>query len=217
MPRRAAADGTVLPFSMSSRESDCVNQEHETPVVQPEEAVATVADEAGEEGAARPEELAPEQAEIARLNIQLTELKDEILRARAELDNARKRAERDVEAAHKYGQERLIQEILPVKDSLDLGLAAAHTATDIEGLRQGMSLTAKMFADFLEKLGIQAVDPVGERFDPERHQAMTTEESAETPPGTVVRVMQKGYLLNERLLRPALVVVARAPTTGEGA
>lgn len=185
--------------------------------MQPEEAVATVADEAGEEGAPRPEELGPEQAEIARLNIQLTELKDEILRARAELDNARKRAERDVEAAHKYGQERLIQEILPVKDSLDLGLAAAHTATDIDGLRQGMSLTAKMFADFLEKLGIQAVDPVGERFDPERHQAMTTEESAETPPGTVVRVMQKGYLLNERLLRPALVVVARAPVAGEGA
>ena len=87
----------------------------------------------------------------------------------------------------------------------------------MSGVVRAPRLTAKMFADFLEKLGIQAVDPVGERFDPERHQAMTIEESAETPPGMVLRVMQKGYLLNERLLRPALVVVAKAPAAGEGA
>lgn len=141
---------------------------------------------------------------------EIASLKDEVLRARAELENMRKRAERDVEAAHKYGLERLVQELLPVKDSMDLGLDAAASASEIESLIEGMSLTAKMFADFFEKLNIEMLDPAGERFDPEFHQAMTTEESAEHDPGTVVRVMQKGYRLNERLVRPALVVVSKA-------
>lgn len=190
-----------------------MNRETDTPPLPDEQPTGEGVDGGADESA---EEVSPEQAETAKLNAQLAEMKDEILRVRAEMENARKRAERDVEAAHKYGQERLVGELLPVKDSIDLGLEAAHTATDIDALRQGMELTAKMFGDFFDKLAVCVVDPAGERFDPERHQAMTTEETTDAEPGTVVRVMQKGYLLNDRLMRPALVVVAKAPAANSG-
>ncbi len=150
-------------------------------------------------------------AALLELQSQIEALKNDVLRERAETENVRKRARRDVEAAHKYGLERLVQELLPVKDSMDMGLQAALGATEIEALTEGMALTAKMFDDFFGKLNVVAVEPVGERFDPEFHQAMTTEESREVEPGTVLSVMQKGYLLNDRLVRPALVIVARAP------
>ncbi len=153
------------------------------------------------------EELA---AEVARLRAQVDELKNEVLRGRADMDNQRKRAERDLEAAHKYGLERFIHELLPVKDSLDLGLKAALSATQVATLTEGMAMTIKMFDDFFEKLAIKQIYPEGERFDPEFHQAMTMEDAPDVEPGTVTRVMQSGYLLNQRLLRPALVVVAKS-------
>ena len=137
---------------------------------------------------------------------------NDLLRARAELDNVRKRAARDVESAHKYALERFVSELLPVKDSLELGLAAAEQAVDIASLREGVELTLKMFAAALDKCCVQAVEPVGEKFNPELHQAMTMEESREAEPGTVLTVVQKGYLLNDRLVRPALVIVAKAPS-----
>ena len=179
--------------------------EHDTETT-PDEAAATAAAEAGAPAPAAE----PEAGELEQLRAEIAALQEESLRTRAEVDNIRKRAERDVAAAHKYGLERLVQELLPVKDSMDMGLAAATAATEIESLREGMALTAKMFSDFFDKLNIVEVDPAGERFDPEFHQAMTTEESVEHEPGTVVRVMQKGYSLNERLVRPALVVVSKA-------
>ncbi|MBX9606559.1 MAG: nucleotide exchange factor GrpE [Gammaproteobacteria bacterium] len=148
--------------------------------------------------------------ELEQARAQVASLKDELLRGRAELDNQRKRAERDLEAAHKYALERFIHELLPVKDSLDLGLKAAATATDVASLSEGMAMTIKMFDDFFEKLSIKQIHPEGERFDPEFHQAMTMEEAPHVAPGTVTRVMQSGYVLNQRLLRPALVVVAKA-------
>ena len=136
--------------------------------------------------------------------------KDEALRAFAELDNVRKRAERDVAAAHKFGMEKFINELLPVKDSLDLGFDAANSAEDIEAIREGMVLTLKMFDGALEKGGVSPIDPAsGEDFDPEFHQAMMMEESQEVEAGKILRVMQKGYALNERLLRPAMVIVAK--------
>lgn len=153
------------------------------------------------------EELA---TEVARLRAQVEELKNEVLRGRADMDNQRKRAERDLESAHKYGLERFIHELLPVKDSLDLGLKAALSATEVATLTEGMAMTIKMFDDFFEKLAIKQIHPEGERFDPEFHQAMTMEEASHVAPGTVTRVMQSGYVLNQRLLRPALVVVAKA-------
>jgi molecular chaperone GrpE len=132
--------------------------------------------------------------------------------AQAEMENLRKRTQRDVENAHKFGLERFAGELLPVKDSLEMGLAAAEGATgDAEKVREGVELTLKMLAGALEKFGITEVDPVGDRFDPLLHEAMTMQESAEAEPNTVLAVIQKGYTLNERLLRPARVMVAKAP------
>jgi len=135
---------------------------------------------------------------------------DTVLRTRAELENLRKRSERDLENAHKFGVDRFIAEMLPVKDSLELGLAAAGSEdVSIEKVREGMQLTLKMFAMALDKLGVAEVNPEGEGFNPEFHQAMTVQEVEGQAAGTVIAVIQKGYLLNERLIRPALVVVAK--------
>jgi molecular chaperone GrpE len=135
---------------------------------------------------------------------------DALLRAKAEMDNLRKRASRDVENAHKFGIERFLGELLPVKDSLELGLSAAgDEQVDVAKLREGMELTLKMLSTAMEKFGVEQVDPEGEKFDPERHQAMTMHETDSVEPGTVVSVIQKGYVLNDRLVRPALVIVAK--------
>lgn len=132
---------------------------------------------------------------------------NDMMRARADAENLRKRTARDIENAHKFGQEKFITEMLPVKDSMDLGVAAAETATDIDTLREGMALTLKAFAQALEKLGVTEVNPQGEKFNPELHQAISMQPS-DAEPNTVVTVVQKGYCLHERLVRPALVIVA---------
>ena len=135
---------------------------------------------------------------------------DDFLRARAELDNLRKRSARDVGNAHKFGLERFMTELLPVKDSVELGLNAADDAeADTEKLREGLELTLKLLNAASEKFGLQEVNPEGQSFDPEYHQAMSMQEVAGVEPGTVVTVVQKGYLLHDRLLRPAMVIVAR--------
>ena len=151
------------------------------------------------------------EAELERLRGEADRFRDEMLRARAELENVRKRAQRDVEAAHKYGVEKLIEALLPVKDSLDLGIDAARGSTDVASLRDGMEMTVQMFDAALSRLGVQVVAEVGVRFDPEQHQAMMMEPSASAEAGSVLRVLQKGYRLNDRLVRPAMVVVAKAP------
>ena len=155
-------------------------------------------------------------SETEQLQAEVAALKDEVLRTRAAAENLRKRTERDVEAAHKYAVERFANELLPVKDSMEMGLAAALAATDVEGIKQGMDLTLKMLHDFLERMQIRKLDPVGQRFNPDFHQAMTLREEHGVEPGTVVQVLQSGYLLNERLLRPALVIVAKAAVDGDG-
>jgi len=135
------------------------------------------------------------------------------LRTQAEMENLRKRAEKDLENAHKYALEKFALELLPVKDSLELGLAAVEENRDeaVGRLREGTELTLKMLGAALEKFGIVEINPVGEAFNPEQHQAMTMQESGEAKPNSVLSVMQKGYALNERVIRPALVVVAKAP------
>ena len=139
---------------------------------------------------------------------------DLVLRARAELDNLRKRAQRDVENAHKYGVEKIANELLAVRDSMELGLHAAQAdSTDVESLREGAELTLKMLTQVMERFDIQEINPLHEKFNPDLHQAMTMQESTEQAPNTVIFVMQKGYILSDRLLRPALVTVARAPET----
>jgi molecular chaperone GrpE len=154
--------------------------------------------------------------EIERLRVridvlerQAAEAKERFLRAQAELENLRKRAARDIESAHKYALERFVGDLLPVVDSLELGLGAAASAGDIEGLRQGMDLTLKMFLDSLARFGVTPIDPAGEKFNPERHQAVSVQEVEGKEAGTVHTVARKGYELNGRLVRPAMVVVAK--------
>ncbi len=138
-----------------------------------------------------------------------------LLRAKAEMENLRKRTRRDVENAHKFGLEKFVAEVLPVLDSMELGLSAAsEEGVDTDKVREGMELTLKMLQTAVDKFGVSQVDPAGELFDPERHQAMTMQETDTVEPGTVVSVIQKGYVLNERLVRPALVIVAKAPSAG---
>ena len=133
---------------------------------------------------------------------------NQLLLARAEVENSRRRSERDVESAHKYALEKFVRELLPVKDSLELGLAAAGEGAEFEKLREGMELTLKMLGAALEKFGVAEVNPKGQRFNPELHQAMAMQESPAAEPNTVLTVYQKGYLLNDRLIRPAMVVVS---------
>ena len=134
---------------------------------------------------------------------------NDLLRVQAEQENLRKRTRRDVENAHKYGLDGLVRELLPVKDSLELGLSVAReSGTDMEKVVEGMELTLKMFNAALEKFNVREVYPLHEKFDPELHQAMAMQPSKEVGPNTVITVYQKGYLLNDRLVRPAMVVVS---------
>lgn len=134
---------------------------------------------------------------------------DRMLRLQAEMENVRRRAERDVENAHKFALERFVNELLPIVDNLERALAA-HAGEDATGgsLLDGVGLTLKLFCGVLNKFGVYQVSPEGSVFNPEHHQAVSTRVVAGTAPGTVVEVLQKGYLLNDRLVRPALVVVA---------
>ncbi len=134
----------------------------------------------------------------------------QLLRLQAELENVRKRTARDLENAHKFALEKFMAELLPVRDSLELGLAAAGDGDRVDPakLKEGVELTLKMFADAMAKFGAQPVDPQGQRFNPELHQAMSMQEAPNSAPNTVLTVVQKGYQLNERLLRPALVIVS---------
>lgn len=135
---------------------------------------------------------------------------NQAMRIQAELENTRRRAQADVEKAHKYGLEKFAQELLPVKDSLEMGLAAAEgEAESIAKLREGTELTLKLLTGVLEKFGVKEVNPLGQPFNPELHQAMTVQPSEEHAPNTVTAVMQKGYLLNDRLIRPAMVMVSK--------
>ena len=156
-----------------------------------------------------PDEVAGLMQENERLKIEAQENIDKALRATAELDNIRKRTSRDIENAHKYALERFVNELLPVADSMELGINASQAAEDIESLREGMDLTLKKLFDCLGKFGVNAIDPAGEKFDPEWHQAVSMQELEGTASGQVVTVMQKGYELNGRLIRPAMVVVAK--------
>ncbi len=142
--------------------------------------------------------LAAAEAEVARLN-------DEFLRALAETENTRRRAADDVARAHKYGNESFASDLLAVRDSLEAALAVE--APTVESLRTGVELTYRQLSAAFEKAALAEIDPRGERFDPRRHQALSQVESDQEP-NTVVNVLQKGYLLNDRVVRPALVMVA---------
>lgn len=143
---------------------------------------------------------------LAELQAKADENWDRYLRAAAETENVRKRARRDVENAHKFALESFSRELLAVKDSLEMGIQAADKA-DADALLAGKEATLKLLATTLERFGVEELDPAGEPFDPEFHEAMTMQPSEDLEPGSVLTVIQKGYSLNGRLLRPAMVVV----------
>jgi molecular chaperone GrpE len=145
---------------------------------------------------------------LAEYENKIGEMRDVLLRERAEIENQRKRLHRDLDQARKFANERLLGDLLPVFDNLERGLAA--DTADSTALREGMDLTLKALTKVGEGNGLRAIDPLGQPFNPELHQAMTMVEAPDKAPNTVVLVMQKGYVLNDRLLRPALVAISKA-------
>ena len=153
-------------------------------------------------------------ARVQTLEEQLAAAQDQSLRVAADLQNVRRRAEQDVEKAHKFALEKFAGDLLPVIDSLERGLElSSPDDVSIKAVREGMQLTLKLFHDTLARYNLEAIDPHGAPFNPEHHQAMAMEESIHAEQNSVLKVFQKGYLLNGRLLRPAMVVVSKAPTT----
>ncbi|MCD9030330.1 nucleotide exchange factor GrpE [Luteimonas sp. Y-2-2-4F] len=158
-----------------------------------------------EQGEAAPQALLEEQVQL--LQAELEQLRAQSLLEHADLENQRKRLAREVDAARRFANERLLGGLLPVFDSLDAGLAAA--GAEPSPLREGLELTHRQLTKVAEDNGLRPIDPAGQPFDPERHQAISQADGGSVPPGHVVQVFQKGYVLNDRLLRPALVVVAK--------
>ncbi len=146
-----------------------------------------------------------EHARLADAEARASEYMDMALRARAELDNQRKRAQIEVAAAHKYAIENFAESLLPVRDSLEMALKA--DVPTVENLREGVEATLRLLASAFDRHKLLAIDPVGEKFDPNRHQAISMVPAGDVPPNHVVSVLQKGYLINDRVLRPALVTV----------
>jgi len=140
--------------------------------------------------------------------------KGDLLRVQAEMQNLRRRSEQDIEKAHKYGQEKFSTELLSVMDNLERALDAASQQEDevVKAIYEGVDLTLKSFTDCFSKFDIESVDPLGEPFDPQLHQAMSMQEAPDAEPNTVISVMQKGYTLHGRVIRPAMVMVAKGPT-----
>ena len=186
-------------------------QDHQVPMTAEGDEPQTAAAEQTNAGAANAPETMPsietllKQAELAAL-----EHHDAWLRAKADADNIRKRAQTDIANAHKYAIENFSTELLAVKDSLEAALAINNVTVD--NLKSGVELTLKQLNSVFEKFRVTDINPLGEKFDPHRHQAINTVE-ADAEPNTVVQVFQKGYLLNDRVIRPAMVAVAKAPSS----
>jgi molecular chaperone GrpE len=185
-------------------------QEHAPPPAASSEAVASASGQSN--GTA--DDVAKLQAELEASRAQAAQALDRLLRAQAEMENTRRRAEIDVANAHKYAIERFAGELLAVRDSLEIARSleiGEENATVLKKMHEGLDLTLKLMDDAFRKFALVQLDPKGEKFDPARHHAISMVESAEVPPNHVINVMQKGYLLNDRVLRPAMVVVAKAP------
>ncbi len=151
------------------------------------------------------------EEKLNQTEAQLNDSKNQLLRNQAELENIRKRAEKDVSNAHKYGLEKLVNELLAVVDSLEHGLNIEVGDNEFaKRMHEGMEMTRNLFIKALEKQGVKQLNPVGEQFNPEIHQALSMQEDPALQPNTVIQVLQKGYTLNDRLLRPALVTVSKS-------
>ena len=189
--------------------SDPTATEQETMAESPEQEILSTEQESSE--STDVEETEDLAVELAKAQITIKDYWDQMMRLNAEIENNRKRAQRDIENAHKYAVKGFVESLLPVSDSIELGLSASNDENaNLEAIREGMAMTLNLFTQMCEKNGIQAVDPTGEKFNPEHHQAMSMQEDDSVEPNTVLNVMQKGYLLNDRLIRPAMVIVSKA-------
>lgn len=169
--------------------------------------VADIADSV--DTAIEPEEQLTVLLEDARAKAD--ESRDQLLRARAEMENLKRRQANELEKAHKYALDGFVRELLQVRDSLELGHnAALDESANVDKLREGTELTLKLLGDVMGKFGVEQIDPLDESFNPEFHQAINTQPRDDVPPNTIVTVIQKGYLLNGRLVRPAMVIVSAA-------
>lgn len=167
---------------------------------------------AAAESSAPPAEAAPpEQDPLEAAKAEQAKLKDQLLRTLADFDNFRKRSRRELADAERRGKDDMLKEMLPVFDNLDRASAHAETATDIKALADGIGLVLRQFADTLAKVGIERVPAVGQPFDPAVHEAVQQMETSDFEPGTIAAEVQAGYRNSEKLIRPALVVVAKAP------
>ena len=148
---------------------------------------------------------------LAAAEQDLAKHRDAMLRMQAEMENLRKRLARDAERTRKFALERIMKDLLQVRDSMERGLEMADESATVESLREGQELTLKMLAKVLQEHDLEAIEPLGQPFDPEWHEAMTVLPSDEVEENTVLEVLQKGYRLHDRLIRPAMVVVSRRP------
>ena len=175
-------------------------------------AEASVADEQdAPEGEQPADEMSLLQEQLEAAEAAAGMARDELLRVQAEMQNLRRRTEQDIEKAHKFGQEKFSTELLAVMDNLERSAAAAEASEDeaVQAIKEGVELTLKGFMDCFKRFNIEAVDPLGEPFDPQLHQAMSIQESPDAEPNSVIAVMQKGYTLHGRVIRPAMVMVSK--------
>ena len=196
-----AAEQAANPETATGIESESFNGEESGPETGPENATASTLEEA--------------LARLADAEARGRDAQDRLLRIQAEMQNLRRRTEQDVERAHKFGQEKFASELLVVMDNLERAVDAAgeHESEAVKAIHEGVNLTLKSFADCFAKFHIAAVDPEGEPFDPALHQAMSIQKNDRLEPDTVIAVMQKGYTLHGRVLRPAMVIVSAEADT----
>ena len=171
----------------------------------------TAAAEESAETASPGQDVEELQARLEAAEAAAAQAKNDYLRVQAEMQNLRRRTEQDIEKAHKYGQERFSGELLSVMDNLERTLEAASASDDatVKAIYDGVDLTLKSFVDCFKRFNIEAIDPMGEPFDPQLHQAMSIQENPDVEPNTVIAVMQKGYTLHGRVIRPAMVLVSK--------
>ncbi len=194
---------------MSVENENKLNEEQVVDAVQDSVEASEAAESNGAEQAAQSEDK-DRKTEAEALAQQMEELKDQAIRAKAEVQNVRRRAEQDVEKAHKFALEKFAKELLPVIDGLEKAVEAEVAAgNEMTTLREGVEMTLSMFLSGVQKFNLEQVDPVGHPFDPGLHEAMSMVPAPDSEPNTVIAAMQKGYTLNGRLVRPARVVVSK--------
>lgn len=206
----------TTPDNGAEADQDNEIQSQDQPELAETEELVDGGDPQTSEKSSSPEGLDLEQVleKLAAAELAAEHAKDDLLRVQAEMQNLRRRTEQDIEKAHKYGQEKFSIELLSVMDNLERALTAAseHEDDSVKAIYDGVDLTLKSFIDCFSKFKIETLDPLGEPFDPQTHQAMGMQENPEVEPNTVMAVMQKGYTLHGRVIRPAMVMVAKEPS-----